>query len=94
MDQFSHPNPFVLSLPRDAGGFDKPEWQLYLLKVNFRLNGGLLHYGAALAAFAEEVDGKKVSEILTLTNESNSELTTTLQDTITRLPPDDRVQAP
>ena len=93
LEQFSHPNRLVLALPRDAGGFDEPEWHLYLLKVHLWLHGMLFDYGAALVVFAEKVDGEKVSEIWTVVSESTSELTT-LEDTITRLWTNDGVQAP
>ena len=83
LEQFVHPNPCVLALPRDVGGFDEPVWQLYLAKVYLSLYGILVEYATALASFATEVDAEKVSEILVLLSEASSELST-LENMLTR----------
>lgn len=92
LDQFAHPNPYVLALPRDVGGFDEPVWRLYLVKVYLSLYGILVDYGTALTSFAVEVDGEKVSEISALLSEASSELST-LENTVTRLESVEGVQA-
>ncbi|MDE2828417.1 MAG: hypothetical protein OXL40_14140 [Bacteroidota bacterium] len=92
LEQFAHPTPFVLTLSRDAGGFDEPVWWLYLAKVHLSLCGILAEYGTALGSFAEEVDDEKGSEIVALLSEANSELST-LQNTINRLESVEGVQA-